>query len=83
MLTTLSSRFYLQFDLWNINFYEIDNEFSILLTDQFSKYDKKMISLEKAQDKVRKELAKVFPHLKFGSYTSIEYIFDAMLRPVK
>ena len=37
-----------------------------------------MISLEKARDKVRKELAKVFPHLKFGSYTSIEYIFDAM-----
>ena len=65
-------------DIWNIKFNETDNEFSILLANQFSKYDKKQISLEKARDKVRKELAKVFPHLKFGSYTSIEQIFDAM-----
>lgn len=65
-------------ELWNRNFDKTGNIFSILLADQFSKYDRKQISLEKARDKVRKELAKVFPHLKFGSYTSIEYIFDAM-----
>jgi hypothetical protein len=65
-------------DTWNKNFHETGNEFSILLADQFSKYDKKQISLEKARDKVRKELAKAFSHLKFGSYASIEHIFDAM-----
>ena len=65
-------------DVWNINFYDTGNEFSILLANQFSKYDKKQISLEKARDKVRKELAKVSPHLKFGSYTSIDHLFDAM-----
>jgi uncharacterized protein DUF6570/helitron helicase-like protein/PIF1-like helicase len=65
-------------DKWNRYFYETGNKFSILLADQFSKYDIKLISLEKARDKVRKELSKVFPNLKFGSYTSLEYIFDAM-----
>jgi hypothetical protein len=34
--------------------------------------------LEKARDKVRKELAKISPHLKFGSYTAIDNIFEAM-----
>ena len=34
--------------------------------------------MENARDEVRKELAKVSPHLRFGSYTAIEYIFDAM-----
>ena len=65
-------------DMWNRKFHETGNEFSILLANQFSKYDKKQISLEKARDKVRKELAKTFSNLKFGSYTSIEFIFDAM-----
>ena len=65
-------------DMWNKNFLETGNEFSILLANQFSEYDKKQISLEKGRDKVRKELAKAFPHLRFGSYTSLEYIFDAM-----
>ena len=65
-------------DMWNRNFHETGNEFSILLANQFSKYDKNLISLENARDKVRKELARAFSHLKFGSYTSIEYIFDAM-----
>jgi hypothetical protein len=65
-------------DMWNRNLNKTGNEFSILLADQFSKYNKKQISLEKGRDKVRKELAKHFPQLRFGSYTSIEYIFDAM-----
>ncbi|KAF8809973.1 hypothetical protein BYT27DRAFT_7093289 [Phlegmacium glaucopus] len=65
-------------DAWNRNFNKTGNEFSILLANQFSKYDRKQISLEKARDRVRKELAKISPHLKFGSYTSIDYIFEAM-----
>ena len=65
-------------DMWSRNFNYTGNRFSILLANLFSKYDKKQISLEMARDKVRKELGKVFPHLKFGSYTSIEYILDAM-----
>ena len=65
-------------DMWSRYFNTTGNEFSILLANQFLKYDERQISLEKARDKVRKELAKVFPHLKFGSYTSIEYILEAM-----
>ena len=65
-------------DTWNRNFDETDNEFSILLASEFSKCDRKQVSLEKARDKVRKELAKISPHLRFGSYTAIDNIFEAM-----
>ena len=34
--------------------------------------------MEKARDRVRKKLAKVYPHFSFGSYTSIEQIFEAI-----
>ncbi|KAF8969122.1 hypothetical protein BDZ97DRAFT_1654173 [Flammula alnicola] len=65
-------------DAWGPIFTQLGNEFSILLIDEFTKYACNEISLEVARDTVRKELAKTSQYMRFGYYTSIEAICEAI-----
>jgi len=63
---------------WNVSFTSLGNRFLVLLVDHFVKYDRKEIGLEHARDVVRRELAEFSSNLAFGSYTSLERVFDAI-----
>ena len=63
---------------WGTIFTRLGNEFCTLLVDQFSRYVRNEMSLEAARDTVRKELDKTSRYMRFGSYTSIEAICEAM-----
>ncbi|KAF8803149.1 hypothetical protein BYT27DRAFT_7305464 [Phlegmacium glaucopus] len=63
---------------WGTIFNHLGNEFCILLINKFFKYDENEISLEMARDSVRKELARFSQYMRFGSYTSIEHICEAI-----
>ena len=65
-------------DIWGTIFTQLGNEFCILLVNEFSKYVRNEISLEVARDTVRKELDKASEYMRFGSYTSIEEICEAI-----
>ena len=65
-------------DSWGTIFNQLGNDFCILLVNQFIKYNQNEISLEVARDIVREELAKTSQYMRFGSYTSIEAICEAM-----
>jgi hypothetical protein len=65
-------------DNWGTIFTRFGNEFCILLFCQFTKYVRNETSLEVARDMVRKELDKTSQYMRFGSYTSIEEICEAM-----
>ena len=63
---------------WETIFNHLGNDFSILLINEFFKYDENKISLETARDSVRNELARFSQYMRFGSYTSIEHVCEAM-----
>ena len=65
-------------DNWRMIFTRLGNEFCVLLVNEFTRYDRKEISLEVARDTVRKELDKASEYMRFGSYTSIEEICEAI-----
>ena len=65
-------------DNWRMIFTRLGNEFCVLLVNEFTRYDRKEISLEVACDTVRKELDKASEYMRFGSYTSIEEICEAI-----
>ena len=65
-------------DNWRMIFTRLGNEFCVLLVNKFTRYDRKEISLEVAHDTVRKELDKASEYMRFGSYTSIEEICEAI-----
>ena len=65
-------------DIWGTIFTRLGNEFCILLVNEFSKYVRNEISLKVARDTVRKELDKASEYMRFGSYTSIEEICEAI-----
>ena len=65
-------------DGWGTIFTQLGNEFCILLVHQFTRYKRNEISLEAARDTVRKELDKTSQYMRFGSYTSIEAICEAI-----
>ena len=54
------------------------NEFCILLVKEFSRFVQNKISLEVARDTVRKELDKTSEYMRFGCYTSVEEICEAI-----
>ena len=63
---------------WGTIFTRLGNEFCILLVNEFTKYVRKESSLEAARDTVRRELDKISEYMRFGSYTSIEEICEAI-----
>ena len=65
-------------DKWGTIFTRLGNEFCILLVNEFSKYVRKEISLEAARDTVRKELHKISERMRFGCYTSIDDVCEAI-----
>ena len=65
-------------DGWGTIFTQLGNEFCILLVHQFTRYKQNEISLEAARDTVQKELDKTSQYMRFGSYTSIEVICEAI-----
>jgi hypothetical protein len=58
----------------------LGNKFCILLVSEFTKYVQNKISLEVARDTVRKELDKTSEYMRFGSYTSIEEVCEAIFK---
>ena len=56
----------------------LGNEYCILLVNEFTRFVRNEISLEVARDMVRKELDKKSEYMRFGSYTSIEVICEAI-----
>ena len=68
----------LDIDNWGLIFTQLGNKFCILLVNEFTKYIQNEISLEVACDTVRKELDKISEYMRFGSYTSIEEVCEAI-----
>ena len=63
---------------WGTIFTRLGNEFCILLVNEFTRYVQEETSLEAARDTVRRELDKISEYMRFGSYTSIEEICEAI-----
>ena len=63
---------------WRTIFNHLGNEFSILLINEFLKYDENKISLEMARDSVQNKLARFSQYMRFGSYTSIKHVCEAI-----
>ena len=63
---------------WGMVFTRLGNKFCILLVNEFTKYVRNEISLEVARDSVRRELDKTSEYMRFGYYTSIEEICEAI-----
>ena len=78
IFTILFNIWFRDMDNWRTIFTQYGNDFCILLVDQFTKYVRNEISLEVARDMVRKELGKTSQNMRFGCYTSIEVICEAM-----